>query len=84
MTIKILGPEGIKSHTLQRRIIEVLSEMKLQANVQKVEDLDSIIEYGVIRAPGLVIDGKLIWQGIVPTKQKVKQLLESAIVGRGK
>ncbi|MGB2868431.1 MAG: thioredoxin family protein, partial [Bacteroidota bacterium] len=55
--------------------IEALSELSLQAEVQKVEDLDSIVGYGVMRTPGLVIDEKVVWQGGVPTKDKIKELL---------
>jgi small redox-active disulfide protein 2 len=82
MTIKVLGPGCINCKTLERRTIEVLSEMSLQAEVEKVEDLDSIVGYGIMRTPGLVIDEKVVWQGGVPTREKIKQLLESAVARR--
>lgn len=82
MTIKVLGPGCMNCKTLERRTMEVLSEMNLQANVEKVEDLDSIVSYGIMRTPGLVIDEHVAWQGGVPTKETIKQLLESAVVGR--
>jgi len=68
--------------TLERRTVEVLAELNLKADVQKVEDLDSIVGYGVMRTPGLVIDDKVVWQGGVPTKEKIKELLESVPAGR--
>lgn len=77
MTIKVLGPGCMNCKTLERRTIEVLSEINLKADVQKVTDLDSIVGYGVMRTPGLVIDDKVVWQGGVPTKDKIKELLES-------
>ena len=63
--------------TLERRTLEVLSEINLKAEVQKVEDLDSIVGYGIMRTPGLVIDEKVVWQGGVPTKERIKELIES-------
>lgn len=77
MTIKVLGPGCMNCKTLERRTIEVLSEINLQADVQKVQDLDSIVGYGVMRTPGLVIDEKVVWQGGVPTKEKIRELIES-------
>jgi len=82
MTIKVLGPGCMNCKTLERRTVEVLTELNLKADVQKVEDLDSIVGYGVMRTPGLVIDDKVVWQGGVPTKEKIKELLESVPAGR--
>ena len=81
MIIKVLGPGCVNCKTLERRTMEVLSEMHLQAHVEKVEDLDSIVNYGVMRTPGLVIDERVVWQGGVPTRERIKQLLESALAG---
>jgi len=77
MTIKVLGPGCANCKTLERRTIEVLSELNLKADVQKVEDLDSIVGYGVMRTPGLVVDDKVVWQGGVPTKERIKELIGS-------
>jgi small redox-active disulfide protein 2 len=82
MIIKVLGSGCINCKTLERRTLEVLSEINLKAEVKKVEDLDSIVGYGIMRTPGLVIDEKVVWQGGVPTKEKIKELLESVPAGR--
>jgi small redox-active disulfide protein 2 len=75
MTIKILGPGCMNCRTLERRTLDALAEMNLQATVVKVTDLDGIASHGVMRTPGLVIDEKLIWQGGVPTIEKLKELI---------
>lgn len=77
MIIKVLGPGCMNCKTLERRTLEVLSEINLTAEVQKVEDLDSIVGYGIMRTPGLVIDEKVVWQGGVPTKERIKELIGS-------
>ena len=77
MIIKVLGPGCMNCKTLERRTLEVLSEINLKAEVQKVEDLDSIVGYGIMRTPGLVIDEKVVWQGGVPTKERIKELIGS-------
>lgn len=77
MTIKVLGSGCMNCKTLERRTLEVLSEMNFIADVQKVEDLDSIVAYGIMRTPGLVINERVVWQGGVPTRDKIRELIES-------
>lgn len=75
MTIKVLGPGCMNCKTLERRTIEALQRINLTANVEKVVDLEGIASYGIMRTPGLVIDEKVVWQGGVPTVEKIKELI---------
>ena len=77
MTIKVLGPGCMNCKTLERRTIEALQQMNLTAHVDKVVDLDGIASYGIMRTPGLVIDEKVVWQGGVPTIEKIKELVSA-------
>lgn len=79
MTIKVLGPGCMNCRTLERRTIEALEQLGVQANVEKVLDLDSITSYGVMRTPGLVIDERLVWQGGVPTVDRIKELITAEL-----
>jgi small redox-active disulfide protein 2 len=79
VTIKVLGPGCMNCRTLERRTIEALEGLGIQAKVDKVVDLDGISSYGVMRTPGLVIDEKLVWQGGVPTVEKIKELIASHV-----
>ena len=51
--------------------------MNIQASVEKVEDYQKIASYGIMRTPGLVIDEKVAISGVVPTVEKIKELLLS-------
>lgn len=75
MTIKVLGPGCMNCRTLELRTREALAQTGLTATVEKVADLDRIVAYGVLRTPGLVIDEKLVWQGSVPTVEKIKEII---------
>ncbi len=83
MTIKVLGPGCVNCKTLEKRTHEALDDMNLQADVEKVEDLGRIVSYGILRTPGLVIDEKLVWQGGVPSIEKIKELIRCQIEGGG-
>ncbi len=79
MTIKVLGPGCMNCRTLERRTIDALAAMNVQAAVEKVTDLDGMMAYGVMRTPGLVIDEKLVWQGGVPSIEKIKELVAANV-----
>ena len=79
MIIKVLGPGCMNCKTLERRTIEALEQLGVQAAVDKVVNLDGIASYGVMRTPGLVIDEKLVWQGGVPTVERIKEIIMAEV-----
>jgi small redox-active disulfide protein 2 len=75
MTIKVLGSGCPNCKTLERRTLEALNELKLQANVEKVQDFKEIASFGLMHTPGLVIDGKVVSQGSVPSVEILKEII---------
>jgi small redox-active disulfide protein 2 len=75
MTIKVLGPGCTNCTTLEKRTKEALSDLNIEAVVEKVEDYQRIASYGIMRTPGLVIDEKVAVSGRVPTVQELKDIL---------
>ncbi len=75
MNIKVLGPGCMNCRTLEKRTREALSELNLDAVVEKVEDFQKIASYGILRTPGLVIDEKVASSGSVPTVEKLKEII---------
>jgi small redox-active disulfide protein 2 len=78
MEIKILGTGCSKCKTLEKLTKEVLVENNFEASVIKVEDIMQIMNYGLMSTPGLVIDGKVVISGRVPSKNEIKQQIEKA------
>jgi small redox-active disulfide protein 2 len=75
MNIEILGPGCAKCHELDKRTREVVQELGLDASVEYVKDINKIIEYGILTTPGLVVDGKVVCSGHVPSKDEITKLL---------
>jgi len=75
MEIKILGTGCPKCKTLENLTREVIAENNIQATVEKVDDIMKIMEYGIMRTPGLVIDGKVIFSGTVPSKNELTKII---------
>ena len=75
MEIKILGPGCPKCKTLEKITRESVNEMGITAEITKEEDIVRIMNYGIMNTPGLVINGKVILSGRVPSPKEVKELI---------
>ena len=75
MEIKVLGTGCPKCKALEKTVINSLAELEIAADVLKVEDIMNIMEYGIMRTPGLVINGKVVLSGRVPTMDEIKNLI---------
>jgi len=77
MDIKVLGTGCANCKTLEKNTINALAELDINANVEKVEDIVKIMSYGIMRTPGLVIDGKVVLSGRVPSVKEIKEIISS-------
>ena len=75
MDIKVLGPGCAKCKNLDKAVREVVDELGIDAQITKVEDIMDIINYGIMSTPALVIDGKVVVKGRVPSSNEIKTLL---------
>jgi len=57
---------------------EAVAGLGLEATCGKVEDYPTIVGYGVMSTPGLVVDEKVVVSGRVPTVAQVRDLLAAA------
>ncbi|UCG27960.1 MAG: TM0996/MTH895 family glutaredoxin-like protein [Bacteroidales bacterium] len=75
MEIKVLGTGCPRCKALEREVFNALAELDIAANVSKVEDIMKIMEYGIMHTPGLVINGKVVLSGRLPSRNELKQIL---------
>lgn len=74
-TIKILGTGCAKCRQMENTVRNVVAGLGIDATIEKVEDIEKIMEYNVMVTPVLVIDEKVTIKGRVPTEAEVKTLL---------
>ncbi|MEI6577542.1 MAG: thioredoxin family protein [Bacteroidota bacterium] len=79
MEIKILGTGCANCKNLEKATIKALAEMDIISEVEKVEDIQKIMAYGIMRTPGLVIDGKLVLSGRVPNTSELKEIIKNSL-----
>jgi small redox-active disulfide protein 2 len=70
-SIKILGTGCANCKTTLKLIEEAAKAKGVAVELEKVEDLQSIMSYGVMSTPGVVVDGKVVHAGGVPSRDKI-------------
>ena len=73
--IQILGTGCPKCKKLAENAQAAIDELNIDCQVEKVNDINDIMNFGVMITPALAIDGKVIITGKVVDKDKIKQLL---------
>jgi len=74
MEIKVLGQGCANCKTLEERVRQAVLELNMDAEIIIVDDIMEIVQHGVMRTPALVIDGKVLVKGFVPTMTEIKGL----------
>lgn len=76
MKIQIYGPGCMNCKTLEQRARRAAEELGLAADFEKVNDFVQIAESGILRTPGLAIDGRIVSQGRVNSVEEIKTVLQ--------
>lgn len=79
MIIKILGTGCPKCKKLEASALLAIEQAGLEATVEKVTDLNKIMDYGVIMTPALVIGDKVVSSGKVISPEEIKTLISKGV-----
>lgn len=74
-TIKILGTGCPKCKTTTALVNQVIEAEKIDATVEKVEDIMEIMSYNVLSTPAIAINETIVVTGRVPSKSELIDLL---------
>lgn len=75
LDIKVLGPGCTNCVKLERMVKEAVSHYELEANIEKITDYNRYADFGVLLTPGLVVNGKVLSSGKIPTRSTLEQWL---------
>ncbi len=76
MIIKILGTGCANCRKLEKETINALAELGVDADVEKVTELNKIMEHDIMMTPGLVVNEKVKVFGRVPRKEEIKKWIK--------
>lgn len=75
MNIKILGSGCPNCHRLEANTKQALAELKMDAEIEKVTEIQDIMSYGIMGTPALVVDNEVKVYGRVAEVSEIKNLL---------
>ena len=79
MDVKIIGEGCPDCSRLYDNTVAALAELGIDAEVEKIGDLIEIVKLGVMSAPSLMVEGKLVVSGKVASQKEIVKLLKKQI-----
>ena len=77
MNLKVLGTGCSNCKKLELLTKELITELNIDAQVEKVEDIEEIMKTGVMSTPALLADGKIVVSGYLPSRDELTTLLNN-------
>ena len=72
MKIQVAGPGCKKCHDTERNVREACAQLNLNAEILHVSDMREIAKLGVLFTPAVIVDGKMIVSGKMPSVEELK------------
>ena len=87
LAVKVLGPgckncEMLTKHAIQAAEMLQDENPDLEVTVEKVADVNTFLDYGLLKTPGLVINEKLISSGRIPSPSEIALWMEDAAISK--
>jgi small redox-active disulfide protein 2 len=78
MKIQVLGTGCPKCKKMYENAEQAVKDLGICADLEKVQDLKAIMNFGVMVTPALAIDGDVKVAGKIPSVEDIKKLVEEA------
>ncbi len=78
MKVQILGTGCPKCNQLEQRVRNVIEDNQLNATVEKITEINDIMDYGITMTPGLAIDGTVKSSGKLPSESDILSWLSKS------
>jgi small redox-active disulfide protein 2 len=75
--IKILGTGCPKCKKTEELVRQVVDQLGIEAKIEKIEDIQRIVEYNVLSTPVVVVDEQVKIKGRVPLADEIKTILQN-------
>ncbi|MBK7228259.1 MAG: thioredoxin family protein [Ignavibacteriales bacterium] len=78
ISVKVLGTGCKKCQNLENKVRELVASNNIDATVEKVTDIQEMVNYGIMMTPGLIINEKVKSFGIIPKDDQLISWLKEA------
>lgn len=76
--VEVLGFDCAACRKAYQLITQLAAELNIAIDCQKIDDPQKFIHYQVMTAPGIIVDGKLVYQGGCPDRNSIIDWLQAA------
>jgi small redox-active disulfide protein 2 len=76
MKFEVVGSGCRKCAELEKRVREAISVLGIKAEVEHIYDISRMAEMGIVSTPALLLDGKVILSGMLPTVEYLTSLIK--------
>ncbi len=77
MKIQIAGPGCPRCQTTEKNVIDACAQLNLPADIAPIHDIQEFAKLGVMITPAVIVDGKIVISGRIPTVEELKKLLSA-------
>lgn len=71
VSVKVLGTGCKKCQNLENKVRELVASNNINATVEKVTDIQEMVNYGIMMTPGLIINEKVKSFGVIPKDDQI-------------
>jgi len=75
MKIEVVGPGCGRCIATEKNVKEAVKQLGIQAEITKVTDVAEFGKKGVMFTPGVIVDGKVVISGKIPTVDELKEII---------
>lgn len=76
MIIKVLGTSCKNCQKLEANAKEAVAKLGIEASIEKVENIEDIMAYGVMKTPALVVDEQVKVMGRIASVKDIIKILQ--------
>ena len=77
MKIEVVGPGCGRCITTEKNVREAIKQLGISAEVTNVTDVAEFAKKGVMFTPGIIVDGKVVTSGKIPTVDELKKIISA-------
>ena len=78
VSVKVIGTGCKKCQTLEAKVRDLVTTNQIDATIEKVTDIQEMVNYGIMMTPGLIINEKVKSFGIIPKDDQLISWLKEA------
>lgn len=73
--LELLGIGAAKDRELKNHLLEAIQQLGVDISIDEVREIDRLLAYGITGIPALILDGKVLFQQVVPSVDDLRMLL---------